>query len=208
MLAAQNASPTNQHSELRTSLLKLLPELHGRAARLSGSETLAADLVQDTVERALRFEDWYRAGTNPRAYLHQILFSVFITHCRRARRERKALTALTIDPNSWTSAPHVKGVECLGASLRGHLAALPVAYREVVELVDLGERSYKDAASILGVPVGTVMSRLHRARKALRALVEASDPTRTHVESTPENDVSFPPPPPARRMTPSIRAAA
>jgi RNA polymerase sigma-70 factor (ECF subfamily) len=77
--------------ELRRGLIALRGELLGRAMRLTHSSTLAEDLVQDTVERALKFESHYLEGTNVRAWVHQILFSVFITRCRRARRERKAL---------------------------------------------------------------------------------------------------------------------
>lgn len=179
---ADNASPAPAHStletsafaptpasraELRRGLVAFGPELAGRALRLTRSEAAAADLVQDTLERAMRFEDHYRPGTNLRAYLHQILFSVFVTGCRRRRRERAALERLGGDPNAWTTPAPVGAPGALGKGARLELDKLPAGFRQVVELVDLDERSYKDAASTLGVPVGTVMSRLHRARKLL-----------------------------------------
>jgi RNA polymerase sigma-70 factor (ECF subfamily) len=166
--SAEPFAPTPaSRAELRRGLVTLGPELAGRALRLTRSEAAAADLVQDTLERAMRFEDHYRPGTNLRAYLHQILFSVFVTGCRRKRRERAALERLGADPNAWTVPPAVSEPCTLGKGAREELAKLPVSFRHVVLLVDLDERSYRDAASALGVPVGTVMSRLHRARKLL-----------------------------------------
>jgi len=158
--------------ELRKSLAAMTPELFGRALRMSRSQVLAEDLVQDTVERALRFENQYRLGTNLKAWVFQILFSVFITKCRRGRRERRALDVLYSDPNAWTAAPHVSEMTGLSTSTLRALDAIPEVYRDAVVLVDLKEMAYKDAADQLGVPVGTVMSRLHRGRRMLAKALE------------------------------------
>jgi len=147
----------------------MLPELRARALRLSRCPTVADDLVQDTVERAMRFEENYIPGTNARAWLFQILFSVFITRCRRSRRESRALGSLASDPVAWTTPDVAAPMASLTPSLRRHLSDLPESFRKAVELVDLGEMSYRDAADQMGVPVGTVMSRLHRGRKLLAA---------------------------------------
>jgi RNA polymerase sigma-70 factor (ECF subfamily) len=165
------SSPASSRSdELRRGLVTLRPELLGRATRLARSTAVAEDLVQDTVERALKFESHYLEGTNVRAWVHQILFSVFITRCRRTRRERKALGWLSTDPCAWAlgddAAPAMRDVS---PGVRRALEALPSSFRRVVELVDLEEMAYRDAAEVLGVPVGTVMSRLHRGRKLLAA---------------------------------------
>lgn len=154
-------------AELRTGLVTLMPELRGRALHLCRHAAAADDLVQDTVERALRFAGQYELGTNLRAWAFQILFSVFVTRYRRSRRERNALRVLATDPCAWTQhdAPRVRPDLTRGA--RRKLAALPSGFRQVVELVDIEERSYREAADALGVPVGTVMSRLHRGRKLL-----------------------------------------
>jgi RNA polymerase sigma-70 factor (ECF subfamily) len=159
--------------ELQAGLVALVPELRARAIRLSGDGTAADDVVQDTIERALRFGDQYAGGTNLRAWTFQILFSVFVTRCRRRRRERKALERLGSDPCAWTVPgaflPPDAGDGALLPSTRRKLDALPVGFRAVVVMVDLEQRSYRDAARELGVPVGTVMSRLHRGRKLLAA---------------------------------------
>lgn len=156
--------------ELRRGLIALRPELLGRATRLARSSAVAEDLVQDTVERALRFESHYLEGTNVRAWVHQILFSVFITRCRRARRERKAIGWLSTDPCAWALGDDVApAMHQVSPGVRRALEALPPSFRRVVELVDLEDMAYRDAAEVLCVPVGTVMSRLHRGRKLLAA---------------------------------------
>jgi RNA polymerase sigma-70 factor (ECF subfamily) len=165
---ASSPAPTaTSVAELRLGLAELAPELFGRALRLARCPAAAEDLVQDTVERAMRFETYYEPGTNLRAWVHQILFSVFITRCRRRRRERNALKVLHRDPNAWTLPDAPTAAAILSPGVARALAALPEAFRGAVVLVDLEELSYKDAARRLGVPVGTVMSRLHRARRLL-----------------------------------------
>jgi RNA polymerase sigma-70 factor, ECF subfamily len=157
-------------ASLRLGLVELVPELRGRACRLAGDPATAEDIVQDTVERALRFAAQYERGTNLRAWVYQILFSVFVTRYRRTRREKIALRSLSLDPCAWTMperfAPPEAGTS-LSPTTRGKLDALPETFRSVLELVDLAELTYREAATELGVPVGTVMSRLHRGRKLL-----------------------------------------
>ena len=153
--------------ELQDGLLKLRPELFGKALRLARSREVAEDLVQDTVERAIRFQGQYQPNTNLRAWVHQILFSVFVTRCRRSRRERNALAVLSSDPCAWTAQEARAEMEQLSPPVKRALDGLPTGYRRVVVLVDIEEMSYKAAAKRLRVPVGTVMSRLHRGRRAL-----------------------------------------
>ncbi len=171
--ARRLAVVANDEGELRAGLVDLVPQLRLRALGLSGDRAAADDLVQDTLERALRFEGQYERGTNLRAWALQVLFSVFVTRWRRRRRERSALSQLAADPCAWTVpdgfvAPDA-GEGALTKSTRRMLDALPKGFRAVVVIVDLEQRSYLDAARELGVPVGTVMSRLHRARRLLAA---------------------------------------
>jgi RNA polymerase sigma-70 factor (ECF subfamily) len=165
----------NTHAELESGLITLIPELRGRALRLAGNMAGAEDLVQDTIERALKFGAQYELGTNLRAWAFQILFSVFVTRYRRTRRERNALRVLANDPCAWTQPDARPLNPDLMRGARRKLNELPTGFRQVVELVDLEERSYREAADTLGVPVGTVMSRLHRGRKMLaEAMREAA----------------------------------
>lgn len=161
--------------ELRLGLVKIVPELRSRALRLSGNPAQADDLVQDTVERALRFEAQYELGTNLRAWALSILFSVFVTRYRQKRREKNALRVLCFDPNAWTQPVGARADSrvALTKSTTAKLDALPEGFRKAILMVDLDEQSYRDAALRLGVPVGTVMSRLHRGRKMLKEALAA-----------------------------------
>jgi RNA polymerase sigma-70 factor (ECF subfamily) len=164
---------TGVNSELAAGLVRLVPEVRAHAMRLAGDATVANDIAQDAIERALRFADRYDRGTNLRAWLLRITFNVFVTDWRRRRRERRALLHLASDPCAWTlpmsfGSPDA-GDGALLASTRAKLDGLPEPFRAVVVLVDLEQRSYEETAAVLGVPVGTVMSRLHRARKRLAA---------------------------------------
>ena len=155
--------------DLRHDLAALAPDLFGRALRLARSPAAAEDLVQDTIERAMRFAPSYRQGTNLKAWTYQILFSVFISGVRKHRRETRAVAALGADPCTWTARDAEPAMKGLSLSAARALASLPPAFRDAIVLVDLEELSYRDAAARLGVPVGTIMSRLHRGRRLLAA---------------------------------------
>jgi RNA polymerase sigma-70 factor (ECF subfamily) len=158
---------------LRAALAALFPELRARAFRLVGDPAAADDIAQDALERAIRFASQYERGTNLRAWALQIVFTVFVTRWRRRRRERAALEQLAADPGAWTFpdrfAPPDAGDRAISRATERKLDALPRGFRDVIVLVDLERRTYRDAAKALGLPVGTVMSRLHRGRKILAA---------------------------------------
>jgi RNA polymerase sigma-70 factor (ECF subfamily) len=177
--ARKNAPRTSQ---LRAALVELAPDLYARALRLARNPTVAEDVVQDTMERAMRFESHFIVGTNARAWLFQILFSVFITRCRRARREQRALGVLATDPCAWTLPESMPVMNDLTPALKSELEQLPESFKRALELVDLQEMSYKDAADTMGVPVGTVMSRLHRGRKLLSSALRAESPAAASVQ--------------------------
>jgi RNA polymerase sigma-70 factor (ECF subfamily) len=155
-------------SEVRERLSELLPQLRLRALKLCRDRDAADDLLQETALRALTFESSYAADTNLKAWLHQILFSVFITRCRRRRRNGRFLAEHSADPNLWCSANEsARPNEGLSPPVQHAIRALPQQFGQVVVLVDLQDMSYGEAAAELGVPIGTVMSRLHRGRKLL-----------------------------------------
>ncbi|HMI88317.1 MAG TPA: sigma-70 family RNA polymerase sigma factor [Polyangiaceae bacterium] len=156
-----------QSSEVRSQVTACWSDLHRRAVSLTRNEDMARDLVQDTLERALRFESQYEPGSNLKAWLYRILLSVFITRCRRTRRERRAIENLTHDPCAWTSPDQPSQMKALSSPVARAVAALPPHFRQALELVDVADLSYRDAADVIGVPLGTVMSRLHRGRRLL-----------------------------------------
>jgi RNA polymerase sigma-70 factor (ECF subfamily) len=177
LVASQPKSPTTENpcTWLSQALVAMRRELFSHAWRLTRSQAHAEDLVQDTVERALRFEDHFQQGTNLRAWVHQIMANLFFSRCRQLRRETRALQVLTTDPCAWTrTAPEPVRPE-LSRATRRAIDALPAPFQSTVVLIDLMDYSYQAAADELGVPLGTVMSRLHRGRRLLaEALREAA----------------------------------
>jgi RNA polymerase sigma-70 factor, ECF subfamily len=156
--------------EFQSALSALVPSLRAKALRLTRADAKADDLVQDTVVRALTFAKQYAFGTNLRAWVSQILFSVFVSRYRKEKRETLALKKLAHDPESWTGRDPFQSPEVatsLTGKTRERFDSLPDSFRNVIALVDLESRSYLDTAKHLQVPVGTVMSRLHRGRKLL-----------------------------------------
>lgn len=173
--ASSDTTPADA-SELRNELAGLRSELYARALRMARSPSRAEDLVQDTMLRALRFEQQYRPGTNLRAWVGQILRTVFLSHCRRNKREQRALDNLHRDPCAWTHRDPPSIMRALSPQPARALASLSDGYQQVVKLVDLDGLSYREAAERLNVPVGTVMSRLHRGRRLLATLLEEAAP--------------------------------
>jgi len=161
---------------VRSQLARLRPELFARALRLTRSRSRADDLVQDTMLRALRFEHQFQGGSNLRAWVGRVLTSVFLSGYRSERRARRAFERLAVDPCAWTEPVAAPSPRSLSSSIERALAALPQSYREAVVMVDLEEQSYRDAAAQAGVPVGTIMSRLHRARKELARRLDEEAP--------------------------------
>jgi len=149
-------------------ILPCVPELSRSALRLARGTALADDLVQETLIRAWQARASFRPGTNARAWTHRILFNTYINHYRKKKREREALDELRSASRVSTRAPHDGFGDEVVAALRG----LRPEFREAVEMVDVHDLSYQDAADQLECPVGTVMSRLHRGRTRLRRALE------------------------------------
>jgi RNA polymerase sigma-70 factor (ECF subfamily) len=135
---------------------------------LARGTALADDLVQETLARAWQARASFRPGTNARAWTHRILFNTYINHYRKKKREREVLDELRSTGRVSAREAH----DGLGDEVAAALQGLRPEFREAVELVDLRDLSYQDAADQLACPVGTVMSRLHRGRKRLRSALE------------------------------------
>jgi len=158
--------------------LGLADQVYRVARRLVGSREEAEDLVQDTYARAFRSWRSYTPGTNMRAWLLRILTNLNID---RGRRIQRSPDLQPLEETDYYLANRVAAsqgehaleqervVEGLSQdSIVNALSSLPHNFRDVVVLVDIGEFSYADAAQILDVPIGTVMSRLHRGRRQLK----------------------------------------
>ena len=157
--------------------------LYGNALRLTGNPEDAADLVQATFERAFRAFHQYRPGTNLKAWLFKIQNNTFINEYRKKQRQPKVADGEQVQDwqmhraESHTSAglrsAEDEVLESLPAeAVRNALAQISDEYRQAVLLADVEGLRYKEIAEIMGTPVGTVMSRLHRGRRQLRELLE------------------------------------
>jgi RNA polymerase sigma-70 factor (ECF subfamily) len=180
VLAAVHSVGSTRNTELRTGLVAHLPGLMTHAQSLCRNQDRAQDLVQNTVLRALRFEATFQTGSNLRAWLHQVLVSVFIGNYRSSKRERRALSRFGADPCSWVSDRATLVTRELSPRVQQALNQLPTPFAEVVRSVDLQGQGYQDTADAAGIPLGTVMSRLFRGRKLLRAAL--SDPYMGDIE--------------------------
>ncbi len=149
-------------------------ELIGAGMRMTGSRSDAEDLVQDAIVRAWTFWHRFEPGTYGRAWMHRILLNTFINGYRRRKREREILMTMHArELGEEVRSVVANGLEDgLGDELKAALDALPEEFRQVVVLVDVEDHSYRDAAHKIGCPIGTVMSRLHRARRAMKRKLE------------------------------------
>jgi RNA polymerase sigma-70 factor (ECF subfamily) len=156
--------------------LALSDQVYRVARRLTSNREEAEDLVQEAYARAFRNWRSFQPGTNLRAWLFRILTNLNIDRGRRLQRTPDTQPLEEGDYFLYNRLEETGGepeedkvVERLSQdSVVQALAAVPHDFRDVVVLVDIGEFSYRDAAQILDVPVGTVMSRLHRGRRILK----------------------------------------
>jgi len=160
--------------------LRWLPDVTRFARSLTRDDAATDDLVQETFLRAWRHWDSFTPGSEARAWLFTIARNTWRKQAPRDARlvavEDEALQSLA-EPEHPLGAPdpvlHALSHTDLGAAIRTAIDALPDAFREVVELVEVQQLSYQEAAQVLDVPVGTVRSRLFRARRLLQhALIE------------------------------------
>jgi len=158
------------------SLIELIPRLRRYARALAGERAAADDLVQDTLERAWSKLHLYRRGTDLRAWLFTVMHNVHVNRLRATRP-----TDPLEDDMPELAQRATQGDALLVRDLERALAALPVAQREVLLLVALEDLSYEETAQALEIPIGTVMSRLARAREKLRLLMQGKGGTKLQV---------------------------
>ena len=179
----QNTPSAEELSALFTEqAMQYLDQLYGAALRMTRNPAEAEDLVQETYTKAFAAFHQFKQGTNLKAWLYRILTNTYINLYRK--RQREPLRTSTDTVEDWQMAQAMEhsptGLRSAEAEALDHLpdsdvkAALQSIgedFRMAVYFVDVEGFSYKEASEILGVPIGTVMSRLHRGRKNLRELL-------------------------------------
>jgi RNA polymerase sigma-70 factor, ECF subfamily len=176
--ARRIAAQARDRQRFEEEALALADQVYRVARRLVGSREEAEDLVQETYARAFRSWRSFTPGTNMRAWLLRILTNLNVDRGRRIQRTPQQQPLEESDYYLANKLASAGGEEVLEQeqvvermsqdSVVNALASIQPQFRDVVVLVDIGDFTYADAAQILDIPIGTVMSRLHRGRRALK----------------------------------------
>jgi RNA polymerase sigma-70 factor (ECF subfamily) len=178
MTAFPTASSSEIRSRFESLVLPVTKSLYNTALRLSRRPEDASDLVQETFLRAYRTLSHFEVGTNIKAWLFTILYSIFVNRYRKEQREPETIsiaeleekfqrTIDAIDPTAHIAVFQNSSLGWEGPEVHKALARLPEEFYTVVLLVDVEELSYEEAAVVMNCPLGTLRSRLFRARKLL-----------------------------------------
>jgi RNA polymerase sigma-70 factor (ECF subfamily) len=160
--------------------------LYPTALRMTRNHSDAEDLIQETFARAYNAFHQFTPGTNLKAWLHRILANAFINTCRKKKREPGNGLCLEL-PDDWRDqadplAPRARSAEAealdrlADSDVLNALRGLPAEFRITIYLADIEGYPYREIAEMMGIPIGTVMSRLHRGRGKLRKLLAAYAP--------------------------------
>lgn len=166
-------------------------QLYRAAVRLTQDHGHAEDLVQETLTRAYIKFDQFTPGTNLGAWLYRIMLSTFYTGCRQRRRRPAEVLAPQQDSVGHASTGPARSAETEALGSMGDsavvraLAELPARYKTVIYLSDIEDYRYTEIADMLGIPIGTVMSRVHRGRAMMRAKLGAGRLPRTRRPALP-----------------------
>jgi RNA polymerase sigma-70 factor (ECF subfamily) len=162
-----------QSASFEEMAMPLFDQLYNFAHWLTQNREEAEDLVQETFMKALRGFSSFQPGTNFRAWLYRILRNTFLTS--RTGLQATMTSPIETEEDLVVASGDTPETILLGRAdqqmVQTAIAALPVPFREIVLLCEVEEMSYQEIAETLGIPIGTVMSRLSRARKALRELL-------------------------------------
>jgi RNA polymerase sigma-70 factor (ECF subfamily) len=177
-MAFRRSSTRGDDEEFARAALSHIDSLYGMALRLTRRAVDAEDLVQDTYLKAFRSAHQFEAGTNLKAWLFTILHNTFRNNRRHDGRspvdvDSEAVERAAGEGPADQSPEQLLSRQTLDADLQGALDALPDGFRQAVWLRDVEELSYAEIAKILDVPMGTVMSRISRGRRALSEGLQA-----------------------------------
>ena len=159
--------------------MPMFSQLYNFACWLAGDREAAEDLVQETYLKAFKGFSTFQQGTNFRAWIYRILRNTFLT----TRAGLTAMTSLDNDdegpqePGTADTPESILLARDAQEKIRAALEELPVHHREIILLCDIEEMSYQEISQALSIPIGTVMSRLSRARRAMRTLLTAHYPS-------------------------------
>ena len=169
------ANQTGDSGSFEELAMPLFARLYNFACWLTRDRTAAEDLVQETFMKALKGFSSFKQGTNFRAWIYRILRNAFLTSQAglQASISLDAEDDASLEPATEENPETVFLARLESESIQSALAELPVNFREIILLCDFEEMSYQEISLAIGIPIGTVMSRLSRARKAMRTLLAA-----------------------------------
>ncbi len=160
-----------QKQDLRSSVAAEVPYLRRFARALTGNPSTADDLVQDCIERALTRLHLYDEDRNLRTWLYTILRNLYINDVRKNSRRGPHMNIEEVSEHSLGQSTDQANQSVLVQDIAKALEQLPDEQREVIVLIAIEELSYEETANIIGTPIGTVMSRLSRARNRLKIIM-------------------------------------
>ena len=183
--AAQSPEHRSSRTGFEQQVLPYLDQLHSAALSMTRNSSDAEDLVQETITKAYSAFDQFTPGTNLRAWLHRILANTFINSYRKRKREPAIASSQQSDdwqasPESYAQLAPSAETEALDrladSEVLRALRDLPQDFRTAIYLADIEGYPYREVARIMGTPIGTVMSRLHRGRERLRGKLAGYGP--------------------------------
>ena len=166
---------TDSRDELRRGITGLLPRLRRFGAVLSGSQDEGDDLVQAAIERALSKNEQWQPGTRIDSWLFKIMQNNWKDEIRKRKNVQKKLVLDSAGTDQSVDGRRVTETMLMLTKTREQFARLSDEHRAVLALVVIDGHSYQEAADQLEIPIGTLMSRLYRAREALRQMVEQTN---------------------------------